>query len=238
MKEIFKKYLGYIVAVVALVAMMYTCSNNSILRKEGENNVYEKQLERKVKSLQVNTAQYKKFSDSLSKDNRTKDAAIAELKKKNSIISGRLAQNEFNRKAELKKVKSFSYKESAEYIAKTYESPKSVSYTDTGVILNDSIPNKVVSTIVEKAALDTKVILVESKLSNVVKENKELEGKVDNKNQELAAALSINAQKDEALLLSQEYSKNLNKENKKLKTNRFLGKVLIVAAFIGGTFVK
>lgn len=234
MKENLKKYLGYIVAVIALLLMTYTCVNNSILKKEGESNVYEKQLERRVKSLQANEADYKKFSDSLSKDNKAKDSAIAVLKKKNEVVAGKLADNENKKKADLQKVKSFTYKQSADYIGKTYDSPNSVSYTDTGVILEDSIPNKVVATIVEKASLEKKVVLTETKLANTVQENKELEGKVENGKQDLAAALTVSAEKDEALQLYQEFNKSINKENSRLKTSRFIGRVLIVAAFVGG----
>lgn len=237
MRENLKRYLGYIVAVVALLLMTYTCVNNSILRKEGENNVYEKQLERKVKTLQENELDYKKYSDSLSKDSKAKDSAIIVLKKKNEVITGKLADNESKKKEDLQKVKSFTYKQSSEYIGKTYNSPKSISYTDTGVMLNDSIPNRVVATIVEKAALETKVGLIETKLSNTVQENKQLEGKAENTQKDLSAALMVSGEKDEALKLSQEYNKNVQKENRKLKTGRFIGRVLIVAAFIGGVLI-
>jgi hypothetical protein len=237
MRENLKKYLGYIVAVIALLLMTYTCVNNSILRKEGENNIYEKQLERRVKTLQANAADYKKYSDSLSKDSKVKDATIASLKKKNEVVTGKLADNESKKKADLQKVKSFTYKQSAEYIGKTYDSPKSVSYTDIGVVLNDSVPNKVVATIVEKAALETKVGLIETKLSNTVAENKQLGGKVENTQKALSAALDVSSKKDEALQLSQEYNKNVQKENRKLKTSSFIGRVLIVAAFIGGVLI-
>lgn len=237
MIERVKKYLGYIVAVVALLIMTYTCVNNSALKADGESNVYEKLLERRVKSLKTKEAEYKKFSDSLAKDNKKKDSAIVALREKNNAIALVLADNERKKKADLKKVKTFTYKQSAEYIAKTYNAPKSVIYTNTGVVLNDSIPNRVVETIVEKASLETKVVLTESKLANVTQENKELEGKVENKDKDLIAALEVGKEKDEALFLSTELNKSMKKENRRLKTIKFIDKILILSAFVGGVLI-
>lgn len=237
MKENLKKYLGYIVAVIALLLMTYTCVNNSAIKTDGASNVYEKQLERRVKSLKAREAEYKKYTDSLSLDDKKKDSTITALKQKNSVISAKLAENERKRQIDIKKVKSFTYKQSSEYIAKTYNSPQSVSYTNTGVVLSDSVPNRVVETIVEKASLENKVILTESKLANVTSENKELEGKVENKDAALKELTKLGEEKDEALQLSKDFNESVSKENRKLKTIKFVDKLLIISAFVGGVLI-
>lgn len=237
MKENLKKYLGYIVAVIALLLMTYTCVNNSAIKADGASNVYEKQLERRVKSLKSREVEYKKYTDSLSLDDKKKDSTITALKQKNSIISAKLAENEKKRQVDIRKVKSFTYKQSSDYIAKTYNAPQSVSYTNTGIVLTDSVPNRVVETIVEKASLENKVILTESKLTNVTSENKELEGKVENKDAALKEALKLGEEKDEALQLSKEFNESVSKENRKLKTIKFVDKLLIISAFIGGVLI-
>ena len=237
MVVLIKKYWLYVVGVLLILLLAFNCVNNSISELTGEGNVYEKQLERRVKALKIKEVEYIKLSDSLSKDNKAKDSAISVLKKKNSAISTKLAENESKNKAEIKKVKSFTYKQSSEAIAKAYNAPKSVSYTNTGVVLNDSIPNKVVETIVEKEHLETKVVLTEAKLSNVIQESTVLEEKVKNKDLQISEAAELGAEKDEALKLSEDFNKSMKKENRRLKTGRFIDKLLIVSAFVGGILI-
>ncbi len=237
MIEVIKKWSAYIVAVVLMLLLASTCINKAGETIAGEKNIYDKQLKRRVEILVTAKNKSDKTIDSLYYESAKKDKELARVRQEKIKVDSKISKLEKERQAYLMKVSGNTYKQTAEFIAKTYKAPKSVSYTNTGVTLSDSVPNKVAATIIEKSFLEGKLNLTEQKVTDTEKEVTVLESKVKNKDKEIESINAISKEKD----LTLEASKNLNeatkKENKNLKRGRFVNRILIVAAFIGGILI-
>lgn len=237
MTEIVKRWTVYVVAVIILLVAAGTCVNRSRDVISGEKNVYEKQLERRVKQLKTAEKSTVKYIDSLNNENKKKDKEIEKLKQKNVVVNSKISKLEKDKQSTLTKISKNTYKQSAEAIAKEYKATKSVSYDDSGVNLKDSVPNKVVQTIVEKEFCEEKQALTETKLANTEKVVTALESKVLNGERERDKLKEADKEKDLALEAQKDFNKATEKENRSLKRGRIVDKVLIVAAFIGGILI-
>lgn len=237
MKEIIKKWTGYIVAVVLLLILASTCINTAGDSIAGEQNIYDKQLKNRVEILVTAKNKTDKVVDSLEHENQKKDKELAKLKKEKTTTNKKIADLEKDKQNTLIKVASNTYKQSAEFIGKTYDDKKAVTYTDKGVDLTGTVPNKVVATIVEKEFLEKKLVLTEKNVSDTEKEVAALEGKVKNKDTEIESLNTLSKEKDLTLEASKNFNEATKKENKNLKTGRFINRILIVAAFVGGILI-
>lgn len=237
MLEKAKQHFWYIVGFAMLLLITGTCINSAANKISGEVNILENQFERKVESLDNAKVLSIKVIDSLHKVNKGLQAANVELKKENIILGGKIADARAANKAKDEKIKKFTYKQSAEFLAKNYDMPKSVSYTDKGVTVSDSLPNKIIEDIEEKKTLEWVVGYTENKVENLETENANLEHEIDNKDLEITSLNEINTIQGETLDLAKELNDKHNKENKKLKTGRVIDKVLIGAAFVIGILI-
>lgn len=237
MTEVLKRWGMYIAAAILLLVLAGTCVNSAGKTIAGEQNVYDKQLKNRVEILVIAKNKTDKVVDSLKYENQKKDKEIANLKKEKAITNKKIADLEKDKQNTLVKVASNTYKQSAEFIGKTYNDKKAVTYTDKGVDLTGTVPNKVVATIVEKEFLEKKLVLTEKNVSDTEKEVAALEGKVKNKDTEIESLNTLSKEKDLTLEASKNLSEATKKENKNLKTGRFINRILIVAAFVGGILV-
>jgi uncharacterized protein (DUF3084 family) len=237
MIENIKKYAYYIIGVIVLLLLTANCVNNTISKLNGTISVYEKQLENRTKNLKELKEKAKKSADSLHSDNKKKDIKITELKNDNLAISYELAKLQKDKQDALNKAKDFTYQQSAEYIAKTYNAPKSVSYTNTGVTLGDKVPNKVVETIIEKASLEKKVELTECELENTKQVVSTLEGKVENKDTEIAKNAVVAKEAEKTLKDALDLNQTKDKQISKLKKGSFITKLIAVGAFALGILI-
>lgn len=235
--EVVRKYIGYIIAAGLLLLLANNCVNKMADNYFGEGNVIEKQLHNKIEIMNAEKRKSDKLRDSLEKENKKKDSEIATLKTENNRIDSE--RNKLNNKTEkeIAKSKSFTYKESAQFIFKTYNMPNSVSYSDKGVFVSDSVPNKVVETIIERDAFKEDNSLLEQKVKNTEKQVSVLEEKVSNKDLEIKSLSDLGQKKDEVILSEQELNDNLKKQNKKLKTSRTLERILTFVGIVTGVIL-
>jgi hypothetical protein len=80
MIEVVKRWAVYLVAFLVVLLVVVTCVNKTGDTLKGEQNVYQKQLERKVKSLELIKRNTAKYIDSLKKEDKKKDKVIFKLK--------------------------------------------------------------------------------------------------------------------------------------------------------------
>jgi uncharacterized protein (DUF3084 family) len=112
-----------------------------------------------------------------------------------------------------------------------------VSYTNTGVTLGDKVPNKVVETIIEKASLEKKVELTECELENTKQVVSTLEGKVENKDTEIAKNAVVAKEAEKTLKDALDLNQTKDKQISKLKKGSFITKLIAVGAFALGILI-
>src|SRR6478609_348664 len=89
--EDLKRWIWYIIAAGVLIASAVTCTNSVVDGYIGKNNVFEKQLHRKMELLNQEKVKSEKLRDSLQGDNKKKDSIICTLKIKNVVLDQKLA---------------------------------------------------------------------------------------------------------------------------------------------------
>ncbi len=237
MIEVIKKYAGYVIAFLLLLLIAKNCINSTANKYIGEGNVYEEQLENRVKILKQDSIKAFKTVDSLHQYNKKKDSIISGLKKKNTDLEKKIIVVKKDKDKAVDKSKSFTYKQSADYIAAKYKKPEAVSYDSTGVKLEKDIPNQVVKTIIEKDACEQEAFLSKEILANSESEKKILEEKVINKDKEVKAISDYSKSQNYTLEASQAANESYKKQNKTLRTVRTIDRTIIIVGIIAGLFI-
>lgn len=235
--ETVKKYVDYIIAIGILLLLATTCTNSLADRYFGKGDVLQEQYHKKIELLNQERIKSKKIIDSLHEENNQKDMQIGGLQELNHDLDLKIEAATKQKDGVLVKVRKYTYKQSAEYISNAYNAPKAVTYTDKGVMLGDSIPNKVVETIVQKEFFKKKLALTEVKLDFTGRQVNLLEDKVKNKDLEIKTISDLSLRKDDALEASAELNATTKKENKVLRQGRWIDRALIVVAFVGGILI-
>ncbi len=229
-----KTWFWYLGGVVILLLLAGNCTNSLADRYFGEGDVLQKQYHAKIEALNQEKIKSQKIIDSLKEDNNQKDMQIGGLQELNNDNDKKIALLSQKAQDGVKVAKTYTYKQSAEFISKAYNAPKSVSYTNQGITLVDSIPNRVVETIIDRDFFKKKLELTEENLNYTGKQVILLEDKVKNKDLEIKTISDLSLRKDDALEASKDLNEATKKENKKLKTSRWIDRALIVGAFVGG----
>ena len=232
--EIVKKYFWYVVAIGVLLLCVNTCTNSAANKLEGENNILEKQYHRKLEDLNKIKRESDKTVDSIETDNKKKNEALLISKRENKSLVEKISVLNISRQKELKQIKNFSYQESAEYIAKTYKAPQSVSFNDKGITVIDSLPNLIVRDIADNYYLSQELNLTKGVVFNLEKQTELLVGVIKNKDLEIKSVVEVSNSKDTAISTSQDLIGGQKKEIKKLKTARWIERSLIGIGIIGG----
>jgi len=232
--EIIKKWLPYIICIGLLVALATTCINSGAGMMDGETAILENQYHRKIEELNKQKVLSERIVDSLHENNNQKDMQIGGLKELNNDLDKKILELSKKQQDGVKVVKKYTYKESAEYISKTYNAEKSVSYDNQSVNLAGDIPQRVVETIMEKDFLSGKLNLTESKLCNTELQLTVTEEKVVNKDKEIKSIVELSQKKDTVIEASKEVIEKQGQNLKKIKRNRFIEHVAIGVTVITG----
>ena len=234
MIETVKRWFWYVVGIGILLAWAVSCTNSLADRYFGKGEVLTEQYHKKIELLNQEAKKSQKIIDSLHEDNNQKDMQIGGLNELTNDLNNKITELTKKHQDGVKIAKKYTYKESAEYISKTYNAPKSVTYDNKGITLGDSIPQKVVVTHFERNYFKSKLELTELKLDYKGKEVNFLEGKVKNKDLEIKAISTLSSHKDDALDASADLIQNQDKQIKKIKTSRTIERIAIGVGIVGG----
>jgi hypothetical protein len=232
MIEKVKKYLGYIIAFLLLLFIAVTCINRTANKYIGEGNIYEKQLKNKVILLKKDSIRAATIVDSLHKTNKERESLILNLKKKNTDLEIKVSAVYKKKEQTLKKVKSFTNKQNADFIASSFNKPESITYDSTGVTLKDDLPNQVVKVIIEKEACEEEAVYNKQMLSNAEKEKDILNENLESKDEEIKVINAFSKEQSSTLEASQLANESFKKQNRTLRTGRTIERVLVVAGVI------
>ena len=195
-----------------------------------------KELNKVLDGVKVIQKRHKILVDSLKTDNLKKDKLITELRTNTTILETTIINNKKALKEKQKVIIKYSIQQSAQYIADRYKT-KSVTTENNSVVLRDSVPNQIISELEEKDALEQDTYDYLKIIDNKNGEIKLGEGKLLNKDLELASK-NIEA---EVLQTGLNKSLDLNikteaalKRSKNGNTWKWVG---IGAAAVGGFFI-
>jgi len=232
--ETIKRWVWYVVGVGILVLLATTCTNSLADRYFGKGEALQSEYHKKIELLNQEKVKSQKVIDSLHEDNNQKDMQIGGLEHLAHDLNVNIIELTRKHQDGVKIAKKYTYKESAEYISKTYNAPQSVTYDNKGITLGDSIPQKVVVTHLERNYFKNKLEITELKLDYKGKEVSFLEGKVKNKDLEIQTISTLSLRKDDALDASADLIQNQEKQLKKIKISRTLERVLIGVGVVAG----
>ena len=228
---ILKKYYRelFIVGLVIALLFMSRCEPDDIKADK-------KELNKVLDGVKVIQKRNKFLVDSLNTDNAKKDKLITELRTNTTILETTILNNKKALKEKQKAITKYSIQQSAQYIADRYKTT-SVSAENNSVILKDSVPNQIISELEEKDALEQDTYDYLKSIDNKNGEIKAGEGKLLNKDLELASK-NIEA---EALQTGLTKSLDLNikteAELKRAKNGNTWKWVGMGAAAVGGFFI-
>ena len=195
-----------------------------------------KELNKVLDGVKVIQKRHKILVDSLKTDNIKKDKLITELRTNTTILETTIINNKKALKEKKKVITKYSIQQSAQYIADRYKT-KSATAENNSVVLRDSVPNQIISELEEKDALEQDTYDYLKIIDNKNGEIKLGEGKLLNKDLELASK-NIEA---EALQTGLNKSLDLNIKTeaalKKAKNGNTWKWVGIGAAAVGGFFI-
>jgi len=232
--EIVKRYFWYVVAIGILLLCVNNCINSAANKLEGENNILEKHYHRKLEDLNKIKRESDKIVDSLETDNKKKNEALLISKRENKSLVEKIFVLNVSRQKELKKIKNFTYQQSAQFLADNYKAPRSVSFNEKGITVTDSLPNLIVRDIAENYYLSQELDLTKGVVFNLEKQTELLGGVIKNKDLEIKSIVEVSKVKDSVISASQDLIGGQKKEIKKLKTARWIERGLIGAGIIGG----
>lgn len=237
MKEIIIKYTKYILALALILFFVLKCVNSTADKYTGEGNVYEKQLENRVKILKQKELKSKKVIDSLHSYNKERDSIIIGLKIEKDKLVEKVAYIGKAKEVAVVKVSSFTHKQSADFIAEKLNAKNSISSDSSGVILKNDAPNKVAKVIVEKEACEDEAAVSKEILAKTEAENLQLNQKLESKDKEITSINDLSKEKDLTLEAANQNTESFKKQIKTLKTVRTIDRIIIVGGIITGFFI-
>lgn len=233
--EQINKFKWWIIAGIAVFILFSakSCINNQI---RGENEILKEQVKTAQDRVKVANNERLRIKDSLKKEDVKKEQKIKELSNKVALSESKIKSLQFANQKAKEGIKNLSIIEVAKELNQTYGGNNAIA-KEKSVDISGNLPYLILETISDA-----------NTCANVVKE----------KDVQLVAKDSMLYFKD-GLIASSEFSlflaektikkheildkvqitlnKNLEKENKKLKTKSFLNKILIPAGVILGAFV-
>ena len=226
-----KKYWREIAIVALVIGLLFMsrCEPDDIKADK-------KELKKVLDGVKVIKANHKKLVDSLKQEDAKKDVKIAELEIDNTRQETIIAENKKQLKNKQREITKYTYQQSAQYLAERYNT-KAVSAEGSSVVLRDSVPNKVISELVEKDVLVADVKNYNKIIDNKSTQIKLGEEKLLNKSLELASKDLEAKELEKGLNLSLDLTKKTEKENKKLRRNNTLKTFAIIGVGVASFFI-
>lgn len=222
-----------LVSVIVFLLFFAKCQSDSLARLKGEETVLREQIKTAEDGLAVFEENRLREKDSLTTENDKKEKEIERLKKEAEDSQLAVAKIKNQLKKDKKRIKNMSYKEVAKDLNKIYKTD-SVIATETSVNMSDSIPQKVLSDVVEKDALQKEVAEKDKQLESKDNTIVELEDINFNQTTMLISAEEQIKKEKENSELKDKLNENLTKQVKKPR----VGQILIgVAAGVIGTLL-
>lgn len=231
--EKINKYKYQIIAVFLAIAFIvfYNWNSNNLLKLEGERNILKKQYTEQRQSLIKLEEKRKREKDSLNKTIALRQEENARLRDVNSNLQNRIAEV-VNRPIKI----PTDVKTSVEYYNNKYVTTDNKVVEDkVGLSLSTS---NLVITDLEQGEKSKEIIFLkddqllnkETEITNLNKDKKDLYTLLTSAEETVTA-------KDNLQKSAEENIKNLEGQNKKLRTKSFLNKFLVPISFVVGGIV-
>lgn len=238
------KFKWWIIAGIAVFIFFSakSCVGNQINQIRGENKILKEQVKTAQDGVKVAKEERLRLKDSIKSENAKKEQKIKEQAKLIAESKSRIA----NIEKEVSKAKKIAKNKNYQAVADTLNvifGGKNAVATTNSVNTMGSLPNQILETVIEanycQDILKEKDVQLTAKDSMLVVKDSQIK---DSSTLLFFAEKEI--KKHEELNKAQtDFSKNLEKENKKLRTKSFLNKILIpvgvaVGAFVGYSVAK
>lgn len=242
--EQINKYKWWIVAGIAVFILFSakSCTQRQIDQIRGENKILKEQVTQAKDGLKIANIERLRLKDSIRVENVKKEQKIKEQAKIITESKGRIAILERNTSKAKQIAKNKSYEAVADTLNVIYGGKNAVA-TSNSVDMKGGLPNQILETVIESNSCQD--IIKEKDIQLVAKDSV-----ITVKDNQLkdSSVLLFSAEKEikkheELDKIQTDFSKNLEKENKKLRTKSFLNKILIpvgvaVGAFVGYSVAK
>ena len=231
-----KKIIAGLILVVALILVLQQCNNNKYQQLKGEYSVLKEWYSTKKDEVLKSEEKRLKEKDSLIKRNQILKSLKDKSNKTVIILEEKIRDRKAQSKKELEKVKNLSLIQVAQKIDSVYNTNQAVA-TNTSVNLSGNLPNKVLSTLYENN--DCKKTIVDK--DNIILEQRKTisysNEQIENTSFSLMSAEFQIREQEKLQEIGEKNIKNLEKQNKKLRTKSTLSKILIPIVFIGGGYL-
>lgn len=225
-----------VVAVVVLLIALNGFSYRQTLILEGERNQLKKELSSKQDEVVIIQEINKNVVDSLNKVAVKRDKKIEALSKENARLYANQAKRDKELEEAKEKIASYTFEQSAKEFRQIYKT-KSVTFTETSVNLESTIPNKVLSDLAEGEACKETVLDKDQVIKNNIQEIALEKERTSDANLKTSLVVREKDKINEALGISIDLNKKSEKQIKKQKNQLFLGKVFTVLGAIGGFII-
>jgi len=230
-----KKYYKEVIiaALIILLLLVHTCSNDRQHEAEGEITILTEQVEELTEQLALQEQDRRVIVDSLQKDNDRRLGIICALEDKNKQHEAKIKKLQEAKKKNI----DYSNEEVVIFLEERYHSENSISLTEKGVEIRDSVPSRIVNEL-EILDIDEKIISEQSAwIEGQSEQITELNGIVVNKDVEISAAgRTIDMQK-ELQEKTDQIVKTQTKSITNLKVKGTVKTIAIVGAFILGVLI-
>lgn len=242
--EQINKFKWWIIAGIIIVILFCvdSCVGKQIDQLHGENKILKEQITQAKDGLKVSKQERLRLKDSIRAENAKKEQKIKEQDKVIAESKDRIAILERKTSKAKEIAKNKSYEAVADTLNVIYGGKNAVA-TANSVDMKSSLPNQILETIID--ANECSEIVKEKDIQLVAKDSVIgiKDGQLKDSALNLFSAEKEIKKHEELDKLQTDLNKNLEKENKKLRTKSWINKILIpvgvtIGAFVGYSVAK
>lgn len=237
MKEQLNKYKWWIIAGIAVFILLSakSCVNNQYNQIRGENKILKEQVKTAQDGVKVAKEERLRLKDSIKSEDAEKEQKIKELSNKVATSESKVRDLQANNAKTKKEIKNLSLVGVAKELNATYGGNNATA-KEKSVDVAGSMPYQILETVADANScseiVKEKDVQLTAKDSMLVVKDSQIKD---------SSTLLFSAEKEikkheELNKIQTDFSKNLEKENKKLRTKSFLNKILIPVAIGLGAY--
>lgn len=236
--ETIKIYKNWIIlGIIILILFLFRdCNSTQYNQIRGENTILKEQIVQAKDGLRLSKQERLRLKDSIRAENVKKEQKIKELLQIVVASNDKIAflQRQTSKAKEIAKNKS--YQAVADTLNVIYGG-KNATATVNSVDARGDLPNRILETIIDanecSEIVKEKDVQLQAKDSVIVVKDSQIKD---------SSVLLFSAEKEikkheDLDKIQTDFSKNLEKENKKLRTKSWLNKILIPASTVLGAFI-
>jgi len=212
---------------VMFVYFLRTCSNNSLQRTVGKNEVLKEAVEKVKDGTEVNELKRLRERDSIIKENSAKEKQIKQLRDKISESDFKIADLKVQISKDKLKIKDMNLSRIADTLNSFYGGKNAIA-NQSDISIKSVLPNQIVETYVENefnknvvAEKDKQIVVFDS----IVGAKDKI---IYSKSILLVSAEKSVEEHKEVIKVQEEFSQGIVKENRKIKTKSVFSQILAV----------